>query len=594
MGSMLELRNRVVSLILALAPFENFDEDAARSITGSLDIALFEVTQSVLGVDATSKGLDLESLDLRWLSVHGEECSSPLARAFGVDSETIPSDAIRFSPGWVLSSYYMRISELLVVLIPHLSSLRLPPVEDVLVGVSAVGWIVGCEDPVSAYCSSDAFLKALYFPAADQTIRPVIRYLEKSEAELRQIQVRIDRSLEVVRKGDDEEAVHLALVDLYKRLVEGQFRRYGWILYCLREGSWSDPPMLTQLREKLVSRGGWLGSIAQRAIIRDIRNGEAHETLIWDGVAEKYQAEGVEVDVSVVTQAAVLVEAFVRGCEAALACYKVMGVEHDFGRPKMGDPGRLSSWQRAEALFGTNGLRLLDAKFNSKTARITCLELEEHQVNPCLQALVICCGLVPHVETFEVRVQSGSDAVITVSAEALRRTLEIWEVALRSLSGMPLSTFLPANFDSRMRSEGVSVASRSIAWIAVDDFLDALDGSAELWRAEDFHLFMARIKVLLLAIESCIEYVPDRAGFRLRLVRDAVIQVKESFESTFVPLLATTLDNEDAVVRMRHWWNVWGPVERLPGIKSKADRSGVFDHRIKLQDAPDDLRWRTM
>lgn len=42
----------------------------------------------------------------------------------------------------------------------------------------------------------------------------------------------------------------------------------------------------------------------------------------------------------------------------------------------------MPAWHRAEAYFGTNGLRLVEADFNAATARITVSRLVQGDVNP--------------------------------------------------------------------------------------------------------------------------------------------------------------------------------------------------------------------
>lgn len=89
-------------------------------------------------------------------------------------------------------------------------------------------------------------------------------------------------------------------------------------------------------------------------------------------------------------------------------------------------------------------------------------------MNPCLQALVLSRRLMPNVETFSVA-DSGGDVVVTVSADSLSATMAAWELAVSNMDQPPLSTFLPANLDARVRHEDANVAVLSVAWIAVDD-----------------------------------------------------------------------------------------------------------------------------
>ena len=591
---LLAMRDRVFSITLALAPFEFFDEDGARAMLGSLDLGLLNLVRTkLLGMES----LPLEELSKAsadWVTVAVEMTDDPLARAFGIDSSEIYDEDGQFSPGRVFSSYYLRSGELLQVVLPHLGSLGLPEVGDLLVAVSIVGWILTCEDPIAAYCSMDAMLKALSNAHGTEVERLSLKYLERSEPELRQGRLKINRILTRIRDEPDEELRHLALADLYKRLIEGPFRKYGWILHCLKAGRWSHPPMLTQLRDALVSQGGWLGSIAERTVIRDMRNGEAHETLFWDGIEHRFVAEEVTVEPYLVGYAAVLADSFGRGCEAAVACHRTLEAEYESSRPRRQDPGRLSPWQRAEAIFGTNGIRLMRANFNSKIAKVVCLQLAEHDINPCLQSLVVCHGLLPHVEQFEVATVDSNKSVIVVSRDALERTVPVWEMAVENLTSMPFSTFLPANLDSRSRSEEPSRAARAVAWIAVDDFLDALDGSAKMWDEEEIKLFVVRASIIIEATGRCISALPPQSQVRLRAVQETVSEFLIWLRKLSAPIHWSKVSQVQPVHKIRHWWDEWGPVDRHPSIKPTVKLPGYEDHRSKLRDAPGDLRWRTI
>ncbi|MET8758530.1 hypothetical protein [Lentzea sp. NPDC004782] len=593
--NLLEIRSSILSLTLALAPFRNFDEFAARNMLGLIDLSLLDISRRL-----TSGGPFLVEEDIRdsvgWLNVElVDDRADLISLAFKIDSNELYDANNEFSPSRVFSHYYQRAGELLDVVLPHLGSLNLPATSDVLVAVSTVGWILACEDPVTAYCSMDSLKNRLLGSRGSDAARQALQYLRRSEPELRQGRIRINQTfLRLLAHLDDDEESHLALADLYKRMIEGPFRKYGWVHHCLSVGKWSEPPMLTQMRDALVAQGGWLGGLAQQAVIRDVRNGEAHETLFWDGVKEVFVVEGAEVEDDVVAHAIVLIDGFARGCEAAVSWFHGLSAEHKPIRPLMEDPGRLSSWRRAEAIFGTNGLKLIRANFNSKVARVVCASIAQENINPCLQSLVACSGLLPHVERFEVFTAESVESVVVASRESLERALPIWEKAIDMLSMMPLSTFLPVNLDSRLRSESLMNATRSVAWIAVDDFLDAFDGSAESWDAEELELFSRRIEITRLAIGSCLSAVPATARFRMQVVNNAVEEVLSLVRSKNFPASWHSVERSGLVERFRHWWVEWGPVPRLPTVVTPSSLSREDAKRPMLRAAPCDLRLHTL
>ena len=589
--NLLEMRNGILSATLALAPFECFDDQGGRRMLGMVDVFLLKASDELgspgdVLVDASL----IASTD--WLTNVNESDDDVVARAFKVDAEHARDEAGHFSPSRVLAFYYHRGGALLQVVLPHLASLGLPNVNDLLVAVSAIGWIADADDSVAAYSSMDALINAIASAHGSQVLEASLQYLHSNESALRQGRVRINRAVDSVRSAESDEDRHLHLADLYKRLVEGPFRRYSWVFHSLNTGRWSQPPMLTQLRDTLVAGGGWLGKLTDKVVLRDIRNGEAHESLFWDGVLEKFVAEGIEVGAPEVAYAATLADAFARGCESAIACYSALGAEHTPGPPREKDRGRLEPWRRAEAFFGTNGIRMIRADFNAKVARIVCVELRQDNINPCFQALLLCHGLLPHVERFEVLTASSSEPAISASKEALSLTRPVWELALQSFTAMPLSTFLPTNFDARIGHEDMRRATRSVAWIAVDDFLDAFDSSVERWGEEDATLFSKRVALNILATKQCLRLVPTEAQMRLRLVHQQAKEMAAWLQRAPSPLVWRDLNRTEPVARFRLWWDAWGPVERLPTITKAAGISPDEDFRPYLRDEPGDLRWR--
>jgi hypothetical protein len=129
--------------------------------------------------------------------------------------------------------------------------------------------------------------------------------------------------------------------------------------------------------------------------------------------------------------------------------------------------------------------------------------------------------------------------------------------------------------------------------MAVDDLLDALDGSPETWEADDFNLFMNRVRLNEHAIRQCIASVPQPTPFRLATLHASVTKLVDDLESMAHPVGLRTIERLEPIERFRKWWTSWGPVARLPGIiSSEPDFSS--DHRPSLQDSAIDLRWRTI
>lgn len=190
-------------------------------------------------------------------------------------------------------------------------------------------------------------------------------------------------------------------------------------------------------------------------------------------------------------------------------------------------------------------------------------------VNPCLQALVLSRRLMPNVETFSVA-DSRGDVVVTVAADALSATMAAWELAVSNLDQIPLSTFLPATLDARIRHEDANVGVRSVAWIAVDDAVGVIDGSPEIWKDEDRSLIDMRLQIVELAVRSTEERIGSTAP-RLRSVAASVAALREWIvrESPAGPHIA---DRRPELARLRLQWERWGPVRRHPMVPERDPR----------------------
>jgi hypothetical protein len=593
----LGLRGRVISLTRALRPFEYFQESQADEMltaVNRLTLCVAEMVETDLPLGAVTR---LDSLAVAgWSSIEFPHQGEPLSRAFGLGSEDLRDADGEFSPARVFSAYYLQNGKLMQRVLLHLHSMGLPPIVDPLVAVSIVGWIESAVDEVGAYCAMDALFNRMLSRSHQAVVVSALNHLEEIEPRLRLSRVRANRSFAPPPLGTDVESTALDLPEGYKRLLEGPVRQYGWLFYCMGTGSWSNPPMLTKLRELLVKDRGWITHVAERMILTEVRNGEAHEGLWWDGINEVFRTEAGPVDRTVVHVAAVKADAFARGSQAAVACYRALSIKPEIGGPRVNDRGRSPDWLRAEAHFGTNGLQVIKANFNSKIARITVMHLREDNINPCFQALVCCHALLPSVERFEIYVNGDPQPLVSLSADALERTHPIWEGAIDKFRLMPFSTFLPANLDARSNLEAPAKAVRSVSWIALEDLLDALDSSSEHLDAGNLTFLVERAELVAAATKECLAAVASENGTRLRTVNSIVAELLEQLKRLHAPVLLANLYRTAAVLEARRVWELWGPVPRLPGVLGSLQTTPMDDPGPRLRSEQDrrELNWRTI
>lgn len=591
-AKLLDARSGAISLLLAVEPFLPFDTEKANETLRLLESLTTEVADSVENETALNCSVgDLQEMAAWWAQNSVRNGSDdPLQTAFAMPEA--PRDGRgEFRADWVLQHYAYKNDELLLGLLPHLASLGVPGVVDMLAAVSIVGWVVDCDDPVVAYAAMDAFVNR-YLACNAETAQKVVAHLEDCEPALRRTRRAASRAITAaISASEDPEVRALALAEVYKRVIEGPFRQFSWGLYCLRAGTWDGPPMLTSLRARLIASGGLLAWVAKNAVLPDFRNSETHETLEWDGFSEEFVTENGRIPPTEVALALIIAESFAQGCEAGLAAMRTSRIQPDSRLPSSGEEARMPSWRRVQAFFGTNRLRLLDARLNTRHAFLRVDRLAFTDINPCFQALVLARRLLPEIETFSVSTTARNSPIIVVAAEALDAAMPAWEVAVSTLDQIPLSTFLPANLDARQRVESPTLAARSVAWIAADDVLGVLDGSPDSWSSSSIRLIQARLRVAQIALEQS-SLVLESPSLRLDSVLRSVRDIREWLSSDPSPSLAL-IEREAAVCQLRTQWAQWGPVPRHPNIDN-ADAPDLSERQPKLLEPLTNLLYRTL
>jgi hypothetical protein len=261
--------------------------------------------------------------------------------------------------------------------------------------------------------------------------------------------------------------------------------------------------------------------------------------------------------------ALVIAQSFAGGCEAGLAAVRSLDLDLTGTLPAATEPGRMPSHRRVQAFFGTNRLRLIEAKLNTRSPVMTVESLFEHDINPCFQALVLSRRLLTEATAFEVRTAHDNDPVIVVSARSVDAVMPAWEFAVTTFDQIPVSTFLPANLEARRQFEPDSLAERSAAWIAVDDALGAIDVGIDQGPAFSGDLLDARLKLVQIAARQTATLV---RGSTTRF--DSVIREIDDLRVALatMDLDQNALDDHPAVARIRLQWRRWGPVPRHPRI----------------------------
>lgn len=589
---LVESRRAVISMLLAAEPFQPFEVVEARNLVSTLNWSIVRIADALeRGQSTNIPRKRLERLGARWSAGYVETDQRPVVqRAFDTDQDPYDDEG-DFRADWILQHYGYRTGALVKRLVPLQESLGVPGVTDTLAAVSLIGWILDSVDPITSYVAMDAFIDAS-LSADETTANRVGEQLLAAEPSLTRARRLARQARNRAADDQDVESRALALAEAYKRTVEGPFRQFSWGLYCLRQGIAGRAPTLSQLRDRLSTGSALLRSVAELAVIPDLRNSEAHETLHRDGFAGEFVTESSRIPPARVADALATAESFSQGCEAGLVAVRSLAVQPSRALPKAGEEGRMVAWRRALAFFGTNRLRVTKASLNSQDALIAVERLELGDVNPCFQALVLSHRMLPEVETFTVSLAGDGAKVISVAAEDLERTMPIWEYAVSNLDRMPFCAFLPANLAARLSRESASAALRSLAWIAVDDCLDAIDGSPEQWDTLLRTVLLARLKVVEIAVNQVLGSL-DETNPRLTDVLKSAVLLRQELGSS-APTGPDVIEKLPVLARLRHQWETWGPVPRLPGIEGSGVAEVADEPQPGLLPAFDSYAYRTL
>ncbi|MHB1172813.1 MAG: hypothetical protein ACYCZY_10055 [Lacisediminihabitans sp.] len=560
----LTARETVASLLLALEPFTPFVSRLANELLILTDQIVADAADAIETGCSMTGPVDALLGSAGWWDAREVSGSDANLWLDGLQMSSAPMDEhSEFRADWVFQHFAYRNRDLLKVVIPHLQSLGIGGVTDPLAAVQIVGWILSCDDAAAAYVSMTMFVQRSL--ASEPAVLSSVReHLEASEPAMRKTREAIGPALAKAASSHESlEARGIAMVDAYRRMIEGPFRQFSWALYCLRQGEWSMPPMLSELSDRIMAAGGNLASITRSAVLIDVRNSEAHETLVWDGFAEEFITEKGRVHPQQIAEALILANTLSRGGEAGLAAIRALDLTDSSPLlPAVNEVGRMPSWRRVRAFFGTNRLRLVEAHLNSNHAFLRLARLAVTDINPCFQALVLAHRLIPEIENFSVATTQSSEPLVVVSAEAIIAAMPVWELAVSALDRLPLAAFLPMNLNARVRIESTSIAERSVAWIAVDDAVGSIDGSPLNWDRDDVALLSIRLGVVQIAIDQTLKLI-GHESLRLQSVLTSVRALRTS-----LLLRPTTsrelIDRDPALATLRAQWEQWGPVQRHP------------------------------
>lgn len=562
-------RWEIYARLSSLSPFAPFTTIDLESILEPLNALAGDIDELIAGdkyrLERTCASVSAFADSLPFLEESAFSRIDALRMVFKVEVDLL-DDHGDFRAEWVLAEYAYRADELFEILFRHLRALGIPFITDQLAATAIVGGIVSSHDPVLSF-DIMASLAHTCARADEEVTILAMDYLRRTFATRQSTLRAIDRAMR--NFGAAETLIEdraLVLAETYRRILEGPFRHYVWSYECLKRNEWREPPTVGPMTEQVGGGDGIYAGIVKEVVLRDLRNGAAHETLYWDGIREVLIAEGVSIRPIDIAQALGLMIKAIQGSEVGWALCRASRLSD--GEPLLPlsqEPNRMPDYDRVRAFFGTNNLRLLGVDFNRRDVIFRIERLNMTDINPAFQALLLAQRLLPDASEFKLLVGCGEEPVISISKESIAHTLPVWEYAIENIDRMPFSVFLPMNYEARLHLESKSAARRSVAWIAVDDLLDAIDGSPAIWGQEEIRLLRIRLSIVERAVIQVQCALADRE-FRLKSVLESVREIRDWFTSRSFAR-AEEIEGLESLQRVRGQWAVWGPVPRHPGVE---------------------------
>lgn len=491
------LRLALIDAALTAVDFASGDTDAAALTAARLDV-------------------DRAAADLRSVAATFSFPEDVCKAAFGVAHDDLVDERGLFSATRLLGAYYGRYSQLASRIETLLSVLTSAP-PDILNALRPAEALVVTGRPLvtlrTAVRTRDLFESK------------VVEDLEALARPLRNLKLAVDRSAAshaalarlVAQRRGATTAEERALLDLdiYRRMVEGQLRPWGWTLLRVLGRRGANAPELSSLRDQLRAEGNPLLADAARAILPEARNAAAHEDYAWDDESGVLRVGEFEVSPDDIVRASDLAYAFMIGAESAWTCTRHSSSALAQLLDSEDPAGGLQPINLRAAIdhFGTNGLKVRHWTHDSGTFTVLLDDLPFQRVNPCFQAVMWASRLLKSMDRFVVTMQGFARPAMDLPRPALDATFLVWREAVGRFPAMPLSTFLPANAWARLAVELPDEAARAVAWHALNDAVHAYEDALDMQGSMHDRLLplLARLDLVVTAVAATIATLPAAA-----------------------------------------------------------------------------------
>ena len=337
----------------------------------------------------------------------------------------------------------------------------------------------------------------------------------------------------------------MLILELYRRMTEGQMKPWCWTLVCLHSGAHGAPPMLSQLGDRLRATGDDLALAFADCLLAGPRNAAAHEDYHWDSQRRRLMSGDDEIDPDLLHHLSTRGQGLTLGAELgwALACAKDSHLTEATRSVEGQDFAAVLQINSALTRFATNNLRVQDWELDLDELTVQVADLRPDVYNSCAQALLEASLAFPDAQRFVVRLPTLAGPAMVASRPVLLEILPIWVTARRRYRKIPPAVFLPVFFQSRLLVEPHEAAVRSMLWLALNEaahFLKdfrAIQLTAQLPVASDLRHLSDGLMITCRSLEICAQNSSDHTktllGRAYRAIRGAAIYARSA--STEIP-----------------------------------------------------------
>ncbi|MET9580741.1 hypothetical protein ABZY30_35195 [Streptomyces massasporeus] len=389
----------------------------------------------------------LDSITSATPSLPSETC----VQIFGVARDEICDQRGIFLPSRLLANYRGRIGVLYRRLSSVLSELAKKPLE-----------VESAVDLAWAYTQSGRpllVLRSAFF--ASRIVRSGFSADPIFAEPIRRLRARTDRSAanhqgivqaqQNLRNASTAQQRAFCMLDIYRRVVEGQLRPCAWTVLELR-GRSGRLPEIASLRDQLVADGHPVLQDAAQAILPAVRNGAAHEDFEWD---EDRELIYVGEDTTAVEDLADGIErayAFMVGFDCALMALRAEMPELARFLDESDPPQGVRALRERNALnaFGSSGLSVHDWCYERGRLEVVLDRWGMDAFYPGLQAVMWTSRFLENLKEVAVSIRGSESVPVVVSRPALDAMFPVWDEARTLFPVLPAFVFMPAEYSVRV------------------------------------------------------------------------------------------------------------------------------------------------